>query len=189
MGRWEPDAKLRLREAALELFASHGFDQTTTAEIAQAAGLTERTFFRHFTDKREVLFGGLEFLDDAFATGAASAPAGATLMAVLSTGLHAAAEFFPEERRTYSQRRQAVIDANSALQERELLKMAGLAATLAAALRARGVQEPWATLAAETGRTVFTIAFALWVADGETRTFPEIIDDVLAEVPGLVGRG
>ena len=56
MVRWEPGSAERLQKAALELFATRGFEQTTATEIAQSVGLTERTFFRHFSDKREVLF-------------------------------------------------------------------------------------------------------------------------------------
>ena len=58
MSRWEPDARGRLEKAALALYGERGFENTTVAEIADRAGLTERTFFRYFTDKREVLFAG-----------------------------------------------------------------------------------------------------------------------------------
>lgn len=179
MGRWEPDAKLRLRSAALDLFAAQGFEQTTAAEIAQTAGLTERTFYRHFADKREVIFGGTEFLLEAGARAVADAPEGATPLGMAAGAVQAAGEYFPEERREYSRRRQVVIDANPALQERELLKMAGFAGALRDALAARGVPEPTATLAAETGRTVFTVAFAQWIADGETRSFATIATEIL----------
>ena len=56
VARWKPNARSRLEKAALELYSERGFQQVTVAEIAQRAGLTERTFFRHFADKREVLF-------------------------------------------------------------------------------------------------------------------------------------
>jgi AcrR family transcriptional regulator len=187
MARWEPGARERLQAAALELFATRGFEQTTAAEIAQSVGLTERTFFRHFSDKREVLFYGQEQFLQAFLDGVQAAPPGASPLEVIAAALHAAGSFFPDERRSYSRMRQAVIDQNPALQEREGHKLAGLAATVASALRARGVGEPAATLAAESGATVFGIAFAQWIRDGETRSLPDIAADVLRELRNLTG--
>ncbi|MER7370487.1 helix-turn-helix domain-containing protein, partial [Nonomuraea wenchangensis] len=74
MGRWEPNARGRLEEAALELYGERGYEQTTVAEIARRAGLTERTFFRHFADKREVLFGGGTLLEERLTAAVAAAP-------------------------------------------------------------------------------------------------------------------
>jgi AcrR family transcriptional regulator len=186
MARWNPGARERLQAAALELFATQGFEQTTAAEIAQSVGLTERTFFRHFSDKREVLFyGGQEFLQ-AFTDGVNAAPPGASPLEVVAAALHGAASWFPDERRPYSRMRQAVIDQNPALQERERHKLAGTATTVAEALRARGIGEPAATLAAESGATVFGIAFAQWIREGETRSLPDIASAVLRELQGLV---
>ena len=186
MARWNPGARERLQAAALELFATQGYEQTTAAEIAQSVGLTERTFFRHFSDKREVLFyGGQEFLQ-AFTDGVNAAPPGATPFAVIAAALQGAASLFPGERRPYSRMRQAVIDQNPALQERERHKLAGTATAVAEALRARGISEPAATLAAESGTTVFGIAFAQWIAEGETRSLSGIASDVLRELSGLV---
>ena len=186
MVRWEPGARERLQAAALELFATRGFEQTTAADIAQSVGLTERTFFRHFTDKREVLFYGQEQFLQAFTDGIDAAPPDASPLEVVAAALHAGASFFPDERRAYSRMRQSVIDKNPALQERELHKLAGLAATVADALRARGVGEPAATLAAESGITVFGIAFAQWLREDETRSFPDIASDVLHELLNLI---
>jgi AcrR family transcriptional regulator len=186
MARWNPGARERLQAAALELFATQGFEQTTAAEIAQSVGLTERTFFRHFSDKREVLFyGGQEFLQ-AFTDGVNAAPPGASPLEVVAAALHGAASWFPDDRRPYSRMRQAVIDQNPALQERERHKLAGTATTVAEALRARGIGEPAATLAAESGATVFGIAFAQWIREGETRSLPDIASAVLRELQGLV---
>ena len=187
MARWEPGARERLQAAALELFATRGFEQTTAAEIAQSVGLTERTFFRHFSDKREVLFYGQEQFLQAFVDGVDAAPPGASPLEVVASALHAAGSFFPDDRRPYSRMRQAVIDQNPALQEREGHKLAGLAATVAGALRARGVAEPAATLAAESGATVFGIAFAQWIRVGETRSLPDIAAEVLRELRNLTG--
>ncbi len=185
MVRWEPGARERLQAAALELFATRGYEQTTTAEIAQAVGLTERTFFRHFSDKREVLFFGQDQFLQAFLDGIAAAPPDAFPLDVVGSALQSAAAFFPDERRSYSRTRQVVIDANPALQERELHKLAGLATTIAGALRHRGIGEPAATLAAESGVTVFGIAFAQWIRDGEQRSLADIAADVLGELRNL----
>ena len=182
MVRWEPGARERLQAAAMDLYISRGFEKTTVADIAQAVGLTERTFFRHFADKREVLFDGQELLKQAFLDGVAAAPQGATPLDMVASALSSAATFFPVERRAHSRRRQTVISANPALQERELLKLAGLAAAVADALRARGVHGSAARLAAESGVTVFSVAFEKWIADDEERPFLDIQRDVLSEL-------
>src|SRR5580692_11337316 len=186
MVRWEPGTRERLQAAALELFATRGFEQVTAAEIAQAVGLTERTFFRNFGDKREVLFHGQDRFLQAFVDGVKEAPAEAAPLELIAAALEAAASIFPDERRPYSRMRQAVIDQNPALQERERHKLAGTATAVAEALRARGISEPAATLAAESGTTVFGIAFAQWIAEGETRSLSGIASDVLRELSGLV---
>jgi AcrR family transcriptional regulator len=185
MVRWEPGARERLQAAALELFAARGFEQVTAAEVAQAAGLTERTFFRHFSDKREVLFYGQDQFLQAFTDGVEAAPPDASPLDVIASMLNGAASFFPDERRSYSRIRQSVIDQNPALRERERHKLAGLATTVAAALRARGIDEPAATLAAESGATVFGIAFALWIREEESRSLYDLTVDVLGELLSL----
>lgn len=182
MARWEPGAAERLQQAALELFATRGFDQTTATEIAQSVGLTERTFFRHFSDKREVLFHGQHRLGEAFLAGVEVAPPGASPIEIVASALQSAASFFPDERRPHSRTRQAVIDQNPALQERERHKLASLATTVAGALRARGIDEPAATLAAQSGATVFGIAFAQWIREGELRSLAGIAAEVLREL-------
>jgi AcrR family transcriptional regulator len=187
MVRWEPGARERLQAAALELFATRGFEQTTAAEIAQSVGLTERTFFRHFSDKREVLFYGQDQFLQAFLDGVEAAPPGASPFEVVASALHGVAAFFPDDRRQYSRMRQSVIDKNPALQEREQHKLAGLATTVADALRARGIGEPAATLAAQSGATVFGIAFAQWIRDGESRSLADIASGVLRELVNLAG--
>lgn len=185
MVRWEPGARDRLQTAAMDLFVKRGFEKTTAADIAAAVGLTERTFFRHFSDKREVIFGGQEVLENALVEGVAAAPRDASPLEMVASALSAAAAFFPDERRTYSRRRQTIISDNPALQERELLKLAGLAAAVAAALRSRGVPEPKATLAAESGVTVFGVAFGKWIAEGEERSLLDIEREVLGELVAM----
>jgi AcrR family transcriptional regulator len=185
MGRWEPGAAERLQRAALELFADRGFEQTTAADIAQSVGLTERTFYRHFADKREVLFAGQDRFLAAIREAAASAPADAAPMAVALAAVSGSSPLFTDERRPFSRLRQRVIDANPALQERERHKMAGLAAAVAETLRDRGVTEPTATLAAESAATVFGVAFARWIADGEERSLPELTASVFQDLVAL----
>ena len=187
MVRWEPGTRERLQAAALELFATRGFEQVTAAEIAQSVGLTERTFFRNFGDKREVLFHGQERFLQVFVDGVKEAPADAPPLELIAAALQASASFFPDERRPYSRLRQTVIDQNPALQERELHKLAGLAGALATAFRERGVAEPAATLAAQSAASVFGIAFAQWIREGETRPLADISSDVLRELGNLTG--
>jgi AcrR family transcriptional regulator len=185
MARWEPGAAERLQKAALELFATRGFERTTAAEIAEAAGLTQRTFFRYFGDKRDVLFHGQDLFTDAFLHGLDDAAADATPMQLIGAALQSAASWFPDERRSYARMRQAVIDSNPALQERERHKLAGLALSVAAALRERGVAEPAATLAGESGATVFGVAFAQWIQEGEKRSLAVIAADTLSRLRAL----
>ncbi len=174
MVRWRPGARERLRAASLNLFDSHGFEQTTVSEIAAAVGLTERTFFRHFADKREVLFAGESVLQQQFLVGITHAPPQATAFELVAASLAASAGFFPDEQRDFSRRRQRVIGANRALKERELFKLAGLTTAVAEAMRGRGVPEPTASIAAESTVGVFGVAFAAWIGPGETRSLDEL---------------
>lgn len=171
--------------AALELYVRQGFEQTTVDEIARSVGLTERTFFRHFADKREVLFDGQDMLQQAFLDGVRAAPPSASPLEMVTAALAASAEFFADERRPWSRQRHAVITANRALRERDLLKKASLAAAVADALRTRGVAERAAVLAAETGVTVFSVAFVEWIAEDEQRSFAEVEREVLKELKAL----
>ena len=164
MGRWEPNARGRLQQAAFELFFEHGFEQATVTEIASRAGLTERTFFRHFADKPEVFFAGQAVLQERVLTAIAAAPDVAAPLDVVAAAFEAASAMF-HDNREFARRRQAVIAANAELRERELTKLAMLAGAIAEALRARGVREPAASLAAEAGIAVFKIAFGRWTSD------------------------
>src|SRR5271170_1047558 len=126
MGRWEPNARGRLVEAAMELYGERGYDETTVVEIAERAGLTERTFFRYFADKREVLFWRSDDLKAGMADAVLRAPKSARPIDAVALGLEAASAVF-EGRRDYSRKRQAVITAHALLRERELIKLASLA--------------------------------------------------------------
>jgi AcrR family transcriptional regulator len=184
MGRWEPGAESRFRAAAMTLFVERGYEQTTVADIAASAGLTARTFFRHFADKREVLFNGSALLQQTMVAALTGAPAHVTPLEAVTAALHATTEFFGDNR-THARQRKLVITANAELSERELIKMATLSAALAEGLRARGVVEPDASLAAEAGIAVFRIAFALWVVDNEQRGFSDIVSDAMARLKAV----
>jgi AcrR family transcriptional regulator len=178
MGRWEPNARGRLEQAALELYGERGFEQTTVAEIAKRAGLTERTFFRHFADKREVLFSGAGALEELLVSSVAGAPQSAAPMDAVAAGLQAAGALL-QERRAFARQRQSIIAANTELQERELIKLASLAAAIADTLRRRGVTEPAASLTAEAGIAVFRIAFERWVDETNQHGLPRLIRESL----------
>jgi AcrR family transcriptional regulator len=184
MGRWEQNGRGRLELAALELYTERGFEQTTVAEIANRAGLTERTFFRHFADKREVLFGGASTLQELLVNAIAGAPDAAAPIDAVAAALQAAATLL-QERREYSTQRQAVIAANPALQERELIKLAALAAALADALRRRGVAEPAASLTAEAGIAVFKVAFERWINSTNAQDFSQVIRESFDELKAV----
>ncbi len=184
MGRWEPDSRGRLAQSALELYAERGFENTTVAEIAARAGLTERTFFRHFADKREVLFWGAAALQDLLVSVVETAPESASPIDAVTSALEASGSVF-DERRDYSRQRQRVIDANAELRERELIKLASLASALADALRRRGVADPAATLTAEAGIAIFRVAFARWLSDSESRGLREHIRESLGELQAV----
>jgi AcrR family transcriptional regulator len=172
----------------MELYGERGFDQTTVAEIAERAGLTERTFFRHFADKREVLFGGADALQQLFVDEVADAPPALAPIDAVAAALDAAGDFF-QDRREFARQRQRVIDANSELQERELIKLASLSAAIAATLRRRGVGEPAASLTAEAGIAVFKIAFERWVAKSGPNDLRKLLRDSLHELKAVTAVG
>jgi AcrR family transcriptional regulator len=166
MARWEPDARERFVAAALELFTDQGYDETTVAQIAERAGLTRSTFFRHFSDKREVLAAGQETLSRLFAEGIAGAPAGASPLTAVAAGLDNAASAMTPFNRALAPRLEAVIATSSELQERAAQKQVGMALAMSDALRARGVDIRVASTAAELGLLAFKEAFTEWIADG-----------------------
>src|SRR3954471_17108490 len=181
MGRWRPDARARLQEAALALYGERGYEETTVAEIAERAGLTKRTFFRYFSDKREVLFSGSEELRRRWLEGVAAAPADAAALAVVAAGLDPVAEMFTE-RHAFARIRSRIIEANPELRERELIKLQTLAGAIKAALVERGVSANAAILAAQAGVTVFHVAFAQWVAQDDPTAFRRLMDESLEEL-------
>jgi AcrR family transcriptional regulator len=181
MPRWKPDAEGRLIKAAITLFDEQGYEQTTVTQIAEAAGLTKRTFFRYFSDKREVLFSGSGELEHRWLEAVAAAPADASPLAVVLAGLDPVAEMFGE-RHPFARLRAGIIDANPELQERELIKLQNLAAAIKAALIDRGISRNAAILAAQTGVTVFQVAFARWVEQDDPAAFRRLMDESLEEL-------
>ncbi|MEY9846319.1 AcrR family transcriptional regulator [Streptacidiphilus sp. BW17] len=164
MARWEPDAQGRLQQAAMELFAERGYAEVTVAEIADRAGLTKRTFFNHFADKREVLFAGAQAFEDSVVAHLADpdddlAPIDAATQALTRAGQELAR--YGE----YARARQGLIASSTELQERDLIKTAALTSAIAEALRRRRVPATTATLTAQAAAAVFTAAYADWISD------------------------
>lgn len=187
MGRWEPGARGRLARVALELYAERGYEQTTVGDIAERAGVTERTFFRHFSDKREVLFDGSAHLQAMIVEAITQAPVGRAPLEVVGDAFAAVGDLLGETR-DHAVQRAAVVAANPSLMERELLKMATLATAAAAALRERGTAATTATVAAEAGVTAFRIGFEAWVAgppDGDLSAgIRSVLDELRAVASG-----
>jgi AcrR family transcriptional regulator len=188
MVRWEPNARGRLGQAAFELFLERGFEQVTVAEIAERAGLTERTFFRYFADKREVLFAGSEAFQALFVSSVENAPESAPPIDAVAAALYAQAAQFMEHAAAV-RRRQAIIAAHPDLRERELIKLVVVAAAVADALRRRGVGEPAASLTAETGIAVFRIAFERWIAEPDGPDLAQLIRESLDELKAVATGG
>jgi AcrR family transcriptional regulator len=185
MGRWEPNAPGRLAQAAMELYAEQGFERTTAAEIAARAGLTERTFFRHFADKREVLFYGTDWLRDLLAGAIAGAPASASALDAVGAALAATGAMIEQDPRP-ARMRAEIMAANAELAERELIKFAELAAVMAGALRDRGIREPAASLAAETAIVVFKVARARWISQPGQPDLPKVLRETMDELRGVL---
>jgi len=169
----------------MELYAERGFEQTTVAEIAARAGLTERTFFRHYADKREVLFYGTEMMQHLLVEAVAAAPASATAMDAVGAAFQAAGAML-QENQERARLRDAIVSANAELRERELIKLAALASAVAGALRDRGIPEPAASLAAETGVAVFKVAFARWVSEACQPDLLAILRQSMAQLKDVV---
>ncbi|MEU3370593.1 TetR/AcrR family transcriptional regulator [Streptomyces sp. NPDC006711] len=182
MARWQPDAPERLAAAALELFEAHGYESTTVIEIAERAGLTKSTFFRYFKDKREVLFGG-GTVAGLLVEGISAAPPSAGPLDAVAYALDALGRtFFTAERREFSARRQAVLNAHTELREREALKRADLTASMIEALVRRGVPSRPARVTAELGKLVWEIAYDQWLDTDNSEDFGPLARQALAEV-------
>lgn len=172
----------------MALYGECGFDNTTVAEIAARAGLTERTFFRHFADKREVLFWGASALQELLVGSVEGAATSVAPLEAIGDALIAASALL-QERSEYSRQRQRIIAASAELRERELIKLASLAGALAEALRHRGVPNSQASLTAEAGIVVFKVAFERWVEEGNQQGLALLIRECLEELRSMTAGG
>jgi AcrR family transcriptional regulator len=180
VGRWRPDARQRLEQAAIELFSTQGFAATTVPQIAARAGLTTRTFFRHFADKREVLYGGDEIPELATKL-IMDAPASLDPATLLISGLQTVAETRFEGRREEIRLRRAIIRSDEGLRERDLRKRADLGEAIRAGFTGRGVDATTAVLLAETAVTVIQVALEEWLDSGD-RTLFEVMQDAIGSL-------
>jgi len=187
MGRWEPNARERLQEAAMALFLERGYDRTSVGDIATRAKLAPRTFFRYFSDKREVLFSGTEALEALITEAIERAPKALAPLEVVALGLAATSPMF-EARRGVAQKRQALIVAHGELRERELSKSTQLAGAIFASLRARGVVEAAAKLLSMTAMILYQTAYERWAEDAEKRDLAHHVRASLAELRRLTAR-
>ncbi|WP_285115008.1 TetR/AcrR family transcriptional regulator [Leifsonia sp. fls2-241-R2A-40a] len=186
MGRWEPDARGRLTRAALELYLDPGYEQTTVADIAARAGVTERTFFRHFADKREVLFDGSDQFQDAVLAQISTVPVEASPLEAAAAGMAAAAALVQSRPdRDFPRRRAAVIAVNPSLTERELLKLSNVTSAMARALAERGVDPVDAAVAANAAMAAFHVAFERWTTTPDPRDLRELLADGIARFRAL----
>src|SRR6202034_4306181 len=166
MARWEPGARERLVLAAVDLYAEQGYDAATVAQIAERAGVTKSTFFRHFPDKRELLVAGRETLSRLLAEGIADAPVSASPLEAVAAGLERASSAMGTMNRELGRRLKAAVAASTELQERDALKSVSLAAAMTTALVARGVPDPTAHLAGELGVLAFKRGYTEWSEGG-----------------------
>jgi AcrR family transcriptional regulator len=187
VGRWEPDARGRLEEAAAELYAERGFDEATVADVAGRAGLTERTFFRHFADKRDVLFSGSEGFQNAFVQPVIDAPRSSSPVEAVVAGMASAGSLLQANRSPeFARRRARIIAASAELRERELMKFATLASALSDVLRQRGLSEPAASLLSEVATSLFRVAFDRWIEESNQRGLTELITESLDQLRELL---
>jgi AcrR family transcriptional regulator len=186
MARWEPNASGRLTEAAMELFAERGYGKTTARDIAARAGLTERTFFNHFSDKREVLFAGSGIFVKQVVDAVRAAPKSTAPLDVVLSAYESTSDFF-DERRPFARKRSALIAAHPELQERELIKMMSLAASVTETLVERGTSPSAATLAAEAGRAIMHVAFEQWAKDPKDRSLVFHLRAARRQLEAVVG--
>jgi AcrR family transcriptional regulator len=189
MARWEPNARERLVRAAVDLFTEQGYEATTVTQIAdRAGGLTKTTFFRHFPDKREVLFAGQETHVRLLTDGIAAAPAAATPLEAVGTALDALTDSFTDDRRDLGARLTVLIAANTELQERSVYKSTVLAAAMAQGLRKRDVPERTANLAAEIAMAAFNEAFTHWADPADRRALREHAREALDAMRAAVAE-
>ncbi|MFV2104838.1 TetR/AcrR family transcriptional regulator [Micromonospora sp. LOL_024] len=181
MGRWEPDTRERLQNAALELF-ERGYDNTTAAEIAERAGTAKSTFFRHFADKREVLFAGTSLIADRAVAAIAAAPPAVTTLGLVDEVLRSILPIFDPAKRLWYGRRQAVVAHTPELRERDLLKQHAQTAAITGALRERGLTGLTADLVAALIGLAFHVTYTRWLEATADQDVATLAAEVLAEL-------
>jgi AcrR family transcriptional regulator len=181
MARWEPGSRDRLQVAALDLFAVKGFEQTTVAEIANRVGVTKRTFFRQFIDKRDVLFADSEEMEWQLAEATAGAPAEFAALEAMAAAV-AGLDWLGVAPREVHRQRQEVIAVSPELTERELIKLEAITAAFASGLRRRGIEENKALLAAQAGMVVFRTAYRRWVEADKDTDIAHVVSAVISEL-------
>jgi len=190
VSRWQPGTRDRLESAALELFTEQGFADTTVPEITARAGLTTRTFFRHFADKREVLFAVEDGLPGVVASLMAEAPASATPVVLVAWGLDLVARTRFTDQWEHLRRRRAVIQTDPGLQERELRKLAVLSTAIADSFRSRGLDELTSTLAGRYATTALATALDRWLDHDAEQPLTDHVRDTLHALHALTaGEG
>jgi AcrR family transcriptional regulator len=171
----------------MELFSDRGFENTTVAQIAERAGLTKRTFFHHFADKREVLFSGSEVFEELVVNEIAAQAVSLAPLSAVTAGLKAAASTMFEPLRDGAAKRGQIIAASPELQERDMLKRGTLADTIAAALRDRGTSEQAAVIVAWSAVAMFYVAFGHWTEPANREPLAQLIDEALEEFLNATG--
>ena len=182
MPRWDPRAEERLREAALELYSERGYENVTVAEITERAGLTRRTFFRYFTDKRDVLFAGSDLLAPTLAEAVLHADDALAPFEAVLTGLVKVGDLLTEQGSSIAAQRRAVVRSSPELQERSRTKFAAVADSLADALERRGAPASKASLLAEVGIAIFQAAFERWTDDPQPTRLADYVHEASAEL-------
>jgi AcrR family transcriptional regulator len=185
--RWSPDARGRLERAAFELFAEQGYQATTVPQITARAGLATRTFFRYFTDKREVIFAGDEIPDLARAA-IEAAPQGVAPLDIVVHGLRAVADERFEGRHGEVGSVRRLVLSESSLRERDARKRADLTDAVREAFVNRGLDPSEAAVIAETTVMLFHLALEAWLTGPAGRRMADVVDEQLSVLRGVLAR-
>lgn len=177
---------MRLERSALELFAANGYAETTVPQITERAGLTTRTFFRHFTDKREVLFLREREFPQVVTALLAGAPSGLKLWPLVMHGFETVASSDFDTWREGMKIRRAIIRSDGRLHERELLKSSTLAAAIETALVDLGHDRAASSLLAQTGSTLFQSALDSWLDDDTAPPLVGVLRQKRADLEALL---
>ncbi|MCU1420457.1 MAG: TetR family transcriptional regulator [Microbacteriaceae bacterium] len=188
MSRWQPGTGGRIAEAAVSLFGERGFEGTTVADIAERAGVTRRTVFRYYPDKRDVIFGEYDGLRDLVGSAVALAPAGSSTPVVLGVALNAIADdvFAGAQQRVRVIRR--IIAEDESLREREQHKNAVIASAGEDAFVARGLARTDARIAAGLGVLALSSALERWSEAPDGTSLGALVDEALATISALAVR-